>query len=347
MGLPVSYNCCFLQVLKDPRKPQAKGNFWTVDVTRIPVDAMKLQNTSMTRYGLNLFVHDLSPFILHGCKYGYNGSLHQQMPTTSGSPASSVSRGEEPHQPNTAAKLNTSFMIDSLLHDLQAVDLPDVPKTMDYGIQPTQTSQAMYSDQQLPINIWKPPLNASSRPPVSSTPLSPRPLSSYSGISTISSLSSDDERERRPQPKETNKRPEKRPKVDNINGSESHPRENEPVLLWELPTSYTKCRAPNVVAPPSMCLFPFPSLHSLPYCNHKPSSYNSPGYWGLETKHPAGRAQKTHPPPLAVDLDTMLSSVPPNKSVFDVWINHPGDILHPAFFRQHLAPSSVTGYKLL
>ncbi|KAK2510516.1 hypothetical protein Q9233_017664, partial [Columba guinea] len=42
----LSSNPCFAKVLKDPAKPKAKGNYWTVDVSRIPPEALKLQNTA-------------------------------------------------------------------------------------------------------------------------------------------------------------------------------------------------------------------------------------------------------------------------------------------------------------
>ncbi|XP_048185178.1 LOW QUALITY PROTEIN: forkhead box protein H1 [Corvus hawaiiensis] len=47
----LSSNPCFAKVLKDPTKPQAKGNYWTVDVSRIPPAALKLQNTAVARAG--------------------------------------------------------------------------------------------------------------------------------------------------------------------------------------------------------------------------------------------------------------------------------------------------------
>ncbi|XP_058687143.1 forkhead box protein H1 [Poecile atricapillus] len=68
----LSSNPCFAKVLKDPSKPQSKGNFWTVDVSRIPPAALKLQNTAVARGsggGVTPFVPDLSPFIISGCPY--------------------------------------------------------------------------------------------------------------------------------------------------------------------------------------------------------------------------------------------------------------------------------------
>ncbi|XP_037234928.1 forkhead box protein H1-like [Falco rusticolus] len=65
----LSSNPCFAKVLKDPAKPKAKGNYWTVDVSRIPPDALKLQNTAVARGGAAAFARDLAPFVLRGCPY--------------------------------------------------------------------------------------------------------------------------------------------------------------------------------------------------------------------------------------------------------------------------------------
>ncbi|KAH0508917.1 Forkhead box protein H1 [Microtus ochrogaster] len=43
----LSSNQCFRKVPKDPAKPQAKGNFWAVDVNLIPAEALRLQNTAL------------------------------------------------------------------------------------------------------------------------------------------------------------------------------------------------------------------------------------------------------------------------------------------------------------
>uniref|UniRef100_G1TQE3 Fork-head domain-containing protein n=1 Tax=Oryctolagus cuniculus TaxID=9986 RepID=G1TQE3_RABIT len=62
------------QVPKDPAKPQAKGNFWAVDVSLIPADALRLQNTALCRRWQNrgahrAFAKDLGPYVLHGRPY--------------------------------------------------------------------------------------------------------------------------------------------------------------------------------------------------------------------------------------------------------------------------------------
>ncbi|XP_062467780.1 forkhead box protein H1, partial [Pezoporus occidentalis] len=64
----LSSNPCFAKVLKDPSRPQAKGNFWTVDLSRIPSGALRLQNTPVARGGAAAFPPDLTPFILRGCR---------------------------------------------------------------------------------------------------------------------------------------------------------------------------------------------------------------------------------------------------------------------------------------
>ncbi|XP_053916642.1 LOW QUALITY PROTEIN: forkhead box protein H1 [Cuculus canorus] len=66
----LSSNPCFAKVLKDPSRPKAKGNYWTVDVSRIPPAALRLQNTAVARGGgAPTFARDLTPFILQGHPY--------------------------------------------------------------------------------------------------------------------------------------------------------------------------------------------------------------------------------------------------------------------------------------
>ncbi|XP_053571955.1 forkhead box protein H1-like [Bombina bombina] len=343
----LSSNDCFKKVLKDPGKPQAKGNYWTVDVTRIPLEAMKLQNTAITRGGMDYFVQDLSPFILKGFKYRYHEALYNPMSVTNGFPVNSVSLGEESNHPNTVAKLNTSFMIDSLLNDFQDVDLPDVPKLLE--------NQRILHPQNVNNHIWSPP--PLSYPPSkltsqrsTSSPIYPvgHPYSSSSSsLSTLSSLSSDEEHERyrlvHKHPAEGSKIANKRLREDDENENNSldsdrpsnEPSKKKSVLSWDLPTSYTKSVAPNVVAPPSaLPFFPFPHLNYYNYYN--PGTYMNPTYWGILPRSHNSGVSRTYPSQPPLDLDSMLKAVPPNKSVFDVLTSHPGDVVHPAFFSQHL-----------
>lgn len=99
----------------------------------------------------------------------------------------------------------------------------------------------------------------------------------------------------------------------------------EPVAPpWELPTSYAKYAPPNAVAPPSMRFNggPLMPLHGgLPLYGYgsspvAPSHFLGHNYWPIL---PSGRVS-VPAPPLLMDLDNMLQSVPPNKSVFDVLV---------------------------
>ncbi|XP_044129142.1 forkhead box protein H1-like, partial [Bufo gargarizans] len=338
----LSSNDCFRKVLKDPGKPQAKGNFWTVDVSRIPLEAMKLQNTVMARHGTENFVQDLSPYILHNYKYGGSGHLYQQMPSSNYSSASSVSEDAHLH---TAGKLNSSFMIESLLHDLQEVDLPDASKTVENQKQ----------DHSLTNNVWAPSprlYDSSYSLKSSSSPSLPTNHSIYSSsstsLSTMSPLSCDENPEHsREVPRTPPRRVLKCKREDESSGSSDSstdrsspcgPPTKASCIPSDLPTSYTKCVQPNVVAPPNaLPFFPFPQYT---YFNYGPSPYMTPPYWGVlpQTANPRPEQPCSTP---TLDLDSMLRVVPPNKSVFDVLTSHPGDLVHPAFLSQCLSnPSS-------
>nr|XP_039266721.1 uncharacterized protein LOC120342102 [Styela clava] len=45
----LSQNSCFKKVLPDPSRPHSKGNYWTVDIAKIPPDKLKRQNTAVSR----------------------------------------------------------------------------------------------------------------------------------------------------------------------------------------------------------------------------------------------------------------------------------------------------------
>ncbi|XP_073533104.1 forkhead box protein H1-like [Phyllobates terribilis] len=322
----------FLQVLKDPGKPQAKGNFWSVDVSRIPLDAMKLQNTVMSRGGAESFVLDLSPYILHDSKYDGSAEIPQQMPGSNYSSASST--GEDSHHLHTAGKLHSSFTIDSLLHDLQDVDLPDVSKTEE------NKEQGDLSTDQLWVPTPHSPQSSSS--PSLPTTHSMRSSSSAS-LPTMSPLSCDQSPEHcRKVPGTSPQGSAKRQREDESSSSDSSadsspcgPQSKAAFDPSELPTSYTKCVPPNMVAPHSA--LPFFPFQQYPYYNYGPSPYMTPPYWGLLPQPTTPRTQQPCPAP-TLDLDSMLRAVPPNKSVYDVMMSHPGDLVHPALLSQYQPP---------
>ncbi|XP_030045916.1 forkhead box protein H1-like [Microcaecilia unicolor] len=404
----LSSNDCFQKVLKDPGKPQCKGNYWTVDVTRIPPSAMKLQNTSITRQDQTGFANDLAPYILHGEQYKISEAAYHQYvargntssPSFGTKIASCASLDKEDNSLETSSsELDSSFAIESLLQHLHSVDLhkkPRVPENYPRYVTPLQerssehyqpgSSEACNSSQFLHTApspgtlVLRPPcsprystntsVDAGSYPSwksscslgyLASMPSDSRIFSSPSSISNISSISSisDDERDLGIQgkPAKAHKQPTKRPKLENTSSSSdsedsgdstlAEPPKRVLLIPWELPTSYTKCVPPNVVAPPSVNPFlPLTTIPSLPYYSYRPTTYINPAYWGL-MPGPSSPGQQIIRPPVLMNLDSMLQVIPPNKSVFDVWSSHPADVLHPAFFSQPSAPSNGTmsGYR--
>ncbi|KPP64379.1 forkhead box protein H1-like [Scleropages formosus] len=102
-----SYDC-FVKVLKDPEKPQGKGNFWVVDVSKVPPELLKRQNTAVSRQDEAVFAQDLAPYILHGRSLKSDGAL---CPPPRDTPPPLEEEASPP-------KLDSSFAIDSLLHSL-------------------------------------------------------------------------------------------------------------------------------------------------------------------------------------------------------------------------------------
>ncbi|KAJ1195077.1 hypothetical protein NDU88_004360 [Pleurodeles waltl] len=393
----LSFNDCFQKVLKDPGKPQSKGNFWTVDVSRIPLELLKLQNTATSRKDAAVFARDLAPYIFNGWKYtgGENPHHNQENQFPLGT---SRFQENDSYLKSNVAKSTNPFMIESLLNHLPEMgfnskisglekpfqsmesrqymnngrDFPMVPYphiSTQYGLplNSLPTNSLVLNANEFQAMSYRPP-SASLPPPSSpgfsaSTPNNRRTFSSASSISAISLSSiSDDEKDCLNQQMQTKvcTRPNKRPRVqetsdesDCDSGSRSdsedartvpqidplHKTQHQP---WELPTSYTKCVPPNVVAPPNMHLtIPFPTL---PYYSYRPVTCMSPAYWSL-TSSPCTPQQQSHQSQLPANLDNMLQSMPPNKSVYDVWRSHPGDVINPAFFYQQFAPvaTNVSG----
>ncbi|XP_053414220.1 forkhead box protein H1 [Nycticebus coucang] len=271
----LSSNRCFLKVPKDPAKPQAKGNFWAVDVSLIPAEALRLQNTALCRRWQNggthgAFVKDLGPYVLHG----------------------------QPYRPSGPPPPCEGFSIKSLLGN------PGEGASLRPRLVP-QTSTALGGTRNnreeavpsLPLPSCERPLwplcplpgptteegQTSPKGAIGPTILSPEPrawpLHLMQDTPALRGLS---------------------------NGG------HRPSLWGQLPTSYLPIYAPNVVVP----LAPPP-----PSCPRCPSS-TSPAYWRVTPETPRA-------PRLLWDLDAFFQGVPPNKSIYDVWVSQPRDLAAP------------------
>ncbi|XP_074243401.1 forkhead box protein H1 [Saimiri boliviensis] len=272
----LSSNRCFRKVPKDPAKPQAKGNFWAVDVSLIPAEALRLQNTALCRRwqsgaARGAFAKDLGPYVLHGRPY---------------------------RPPSPPPPPSEGFSIKSLLGGSQeGAPWPGLAPHSS----PVPTGMENSGEEAVPT----PPLPSSERPLWPLCPL-PAPMrvegeASQGGATGPSTLS--------PEPGAWSLHLLQGTSVPGGLSSGGHR-----ASLWgQLPTSYLPIYTPNVVMP----LAPLPT--SCPQC--PPST--SPAYWGVapETRGPPG---------LLWDLDTLFQGVPPNKSIYDVWISHPRDLAAPA-----------------
>ncbi|XP_015242087.1 PREDICTED: forkhead box protein H1 [Cyprinodon variegatus] len=290
-----SYDC-FVKVLKDPGKPQGKGNYWAVDLNRIPLELLKRQNTAVSRQDETIFAQDLAPYILQGHK----PESEPPPPSTecvtslpSGSSGNPSPSQEDLFRP----KLDSSFAIDSLLHSLR----------------PTSASGDVDRDCWSEVERPRP-----------SPPPRPRYASSASSVSPASTSSSDEEWK-------SVSHSGKRVPPDGETASDAYEDYRPPLQKsarrdtvpppWELPTSYAKYAPPNAVAPPSMRFNggPLMQLHGgLPLYSYSsspvaPTHFIGHSYWPILPS----RRVSVQPPPLLMDLDNMLQSVPPNKSVFD------------------------------
>lgn len=280
-------------MLKDPGKPHGKGNFWAVDLNRIPLELLKRQNTAVSRQDETIFAQDLAPYILQGHKPECEPP---PPPTECVTSLPSVSSGNpSPSQEDLfRPKLDSSFAIDSLLHSLR----------------PASASGDMDRD------CWAEAAR-------SSMPPRPRYASSASSVSPAST-SSDEEWKGVPH---TGKRVPPNGEAGTEGYENCRPplhksaRRETAAPPWELPTSYAKYAPPNAVAPPSMRFnggplmqlqggLPFYSYGSSPMA---PAHFIGHSYWPILPS----RRVSVQPPPLLMDLDNMLQSVPPNKSVFD------------------------------
>ncbi|KAM8966299.1 forkhead box protein H1 [Pelodytes ibericus] len=337
-GVPSIYRP--LQVLKDPSNPNTRGNFWMVDVTQIPTVTMKIQNTPMTQLGSTVFVENLSPYITQGCRVSDNGVL-EQMPETICNADPSIFLGEDTPLPKT------SSLIDTLLNDTDNGDVLDLSQKKDQQKAPKTVRGKCTGSLQPLGNTSSKQMSPATSGSLSESTSNSTLSSSTSSLSSISSLCSDDEKEishlatgnhawwKNSQQRKHGKTNSTLPK----SGQEKHSSELSKYvpeyLTCDLPTSYTKSVAPNVVAPPSV--LPFLPIPPFTLCNYGSHSYLIPSYCGLV--QPSTNPGPEHPGPFqpSLDLENMLRVVPPNKSVFDVMTSHPGDIVHPIFLTQYLA----------
>ncbi|XP_076014029.1 forkhead box protein H1 [Genypterus blacodes] len=299
-----SYDC-FVKVLKDPGKPQGKGNYWAVELSRVPLELLKRQNTAVSRQDETIFAQDLAPYILHGETH----KPDSEPPPAPPAPSLPCVRPRNPTPPQEdlyRPKLDSSFAIDSLLHSLRPSSA-----TGDIDI-PTR-------------DCWGEAGGHRASPPPQSRYTGSARSASASSASPASTSSSDEEWK-------GVWHSGKRLPPDGESGSDGYVDYKPPLHKsarretlappWELPTSYAKYAPPNAVAPPSMRFNgnPLVPLHGgLPLYSYGsspvgPGHFLGHSYWPI---FPSGRVQA---PPLIMDLDNMLQSVPPNKSVFDVLV---------------------------
>ncbi|XP_035509620.1 forkhead box protein H1 [Morone saxatilis] len=303
-----SYDC-FVKVLKDPGKPQGKGNFWAVELSRVPLELLKRQNTAVSRQDETIFAQDLAPYILQGHK------PESEPPPAPVNPLPPMrSRNPSPPQEDLfRPKLDSSFAIDSLLHSLRP---------------PSASGDVDVSTRDCWGKVERPRSSPPPRPRYASYARSAS-ASSASPASTSSSSSSSSDEEWKGMSLSG-----KRVPLDGEAGSDGYEDYRPPLHKsarrdtvappWELPTSYAKYAPPNAVAPPSMRFNggPLMPLHGgLPIYGYggspvAPGHFLGHAYWPIL---PSGRVS-VQAPPLIMDLDNMLQSVPPNKSVFDALV---------------------------
>lgn len=279
----------------------------------MPLELLKRQNTAVSRQDETIFAQDLAPYILHGHIHKPDSEPPPAPPVTS-LPCIGSTNPTPPQEDLFRPKLDSSFAIDSLLHSLRPTGA-----TGDVGV----STRDCWGEAERP---------RASPPPQPRYTCAARSASA-SSASPASSSASDDEWKGVSQ---SGKRlpPDGEASSGGYAGSGGYVDYKPPLHKsarretvappWELPTSYTKFAPPNAVAPPSMRFngSPLVPLHGgLPLYGYgsspvAPSHFLGHSYWPI---YPSGRVS-VQAPPLIMDLDNMLQTVPPNKSVFDVLV---------------------------
>lgn len=277
-----------------------------MELSRVPLELLKRQNTAVSRQDETIFAQDLAPYILQGHKHD---AEPPSAPITPLPPMSS--RNPSPQQEDMLQpKLDSSFAIDSLLHSLRP---------------PSSSGDVEVSTRDCWSKVDRPRSSPPPRPCYASSARS----ASASSVSPASTSSSSSDEEWKGMSLSG-----KRVPLNGEAGSDGYEDYRPPLHKtarresvappWELPTSYAKYAPPNAVAPPSMRFNggPLMPLHGgLPLYSYggspmAPGHFLSHAYWPIL---PSGRVS-VQAPPLIMDLDNMLQSVPPNKSVFDALV---------------------------
>ncbi|XP_048452136.1 forkhead box protein H1-like [Rhincodon typus] len=327
----LSLNDCFIKVLNDPQRPQAKGNYWTVDVTRIPPEALKRQNTSVSRQDARKFAASSTAYIQGGI-----ASLVASEESSKAQPVTgSCSRFETAPLQQGGSRTDDAFSIDTLWNSLEVSPSERdkrYPKTSKCSLQSKASNKG---STQLDLDTWHPHPAISDSPQASSSfsfsHSAHRKNQFPSPLSTSTSSSSSIEDNTNFSQRESPHQHESKRLRLSMDYSTSTPLSllnnrcanyselpSRPYMPWELPTSYTKYPPPNVIAPPSMSLpystfFQYNSPSNL-FSPYRPTPIFSPPRWPFL---PDPHALPPLRPPFVFDLDRMLQVVPPNKSVFD------------------------------
>lgn len=339
----LSLNDCFIKVLNDPKRPQGKGNYWTVDVARIPPEALKRQNTSVSRQDGRKFAASSTAYI--------QGGILGLSPSEENSKSAAVSEmpgpvRDFPQQGSSGSE--SPFSIDTLWNSLE----PSAPGASRHYAQIKSSPGDATQQRRSELNLWHHPVASES---VQCSPSAHHNIHFHSPLSTSTSSPSSIEDDTNITQQESPCRQEsKRPRLSVEYGSStpisiwdnhcSNYPESElplrPCVHWELPTSYTKYPPPNVTLPPSMSL-PYSTFfqHNNPsgmlFYPYRPTHYLGRPSWPLL---PSPCPLPSLRPSSVLDLDRMFQVVPPNKSVFDAMFCPAGAGMMPGLVRARYMP---------
>ena len=146
----------FKQVLRDPNRPQSKGNFWTVNINKIPAEQFRRQNTKVSRavppgYGYALDLRDIFDIYTGMIKIApVNPQLHPLLrPLSECKPQISINpRLTNPLDPSTQS-LMTQQLIMQQQRYFQNPMQPNIGQNFQQQLYNQQNLQAAAMQQQL------------------------------------------------------------------------------------------------------------------------------------------------------------------------------------------------------